>query len=227
MVISHIKLDHLGEWHIQTNDEHQQNVAELASSFASLFGMGEWGKVLGLLHDAGKEQKNFQLHIKKESVYEPNTIVEGDYNHAYVGALIAKKLFTTLIPYYQFIDNILMGHHRGLYDDGDRRYILEKEIPTDVSTTDLDVNLNIPPCRSHKDIHHIIRMLFSCLVDADRLDTERFMSPDKSQLREGQSSLPELLLKLETFLASLKKSAENSGQNSSTDISGNSLYANC
>ena len=27
MVISHIKLDHLGEWHIQTNDEHQQNVA--------------------------------------------------------------------------------------------------------------------------------------------------------------------------------------------------------
>lgn len=65
MVISHIKLDHLGEWHIQTNDEHQQNVAELASSFASLFGMGEWGKVLGLLHDAGKEQKNFQLHIKK------------------------------------------------------------------------------------------------------------------------------------------------------------------
>lgn len=176
---------------------------------------------------AGKEQKNFQLHIKKESGYEPNTIVEGDYNHAYVGALIAKKLFTTPIPYYQFIDNILMGHHRGLYDDGDRRYILEKEIPTDVSTTDLDVNLNMPPCRSHKDIHHIIRMLFSCLVDADRLDTERFMSPDKSQLREGQSSLPELLLKLETFLASLKKSAENSGQNSSTDISGNSLSANC
>ena len=79
-------------------------------------------------NDAGKEQKNFQLHIKKESGYEPNTIVEGDYNHAYVGALIAKKLFTTPIPYYQFIDNILMGHHRGLYDDGDRRYILEKEV---------------------------------------------------------------------------------------------------
>ena len=84
MVISHIKQDHLGNWQIQTNEEHQQNVAELASSFAAQFGMAEWGKVLGLLHDAGKEQKNFQQHIKKESGYEPDLIVKGDYNHAYV-----------------------------------------------------------------------------------------------------------------------------------------------
>ena len=56
-------------------------------------------------------------------------------------------------------------------------------------------------------------MLFSCLVDADRLDTERFMSPDKSQLREGQSTLQELLQKLEAFLASLKKNADETDVN--------------
>lgn len=213
MVISHIKQDHLGEWQIQTNEEHQQNVAELASSFASQFGMAEWGKVIGLLHDVGKEQKNFQQHIKKESGYEPDTIVKGDYNHAYVGALVAKKMFNTPTPYYLFIDNIIMGHHRGLYDDGEKRRILEREIPTDVSTTRLNVNLNMPPCKSPQDIHHIIRMLFSCLVDADRLDTERFMSPDKSQLRESKSSLDELLVKLENFLISLKKRANETEVN--------------
>lgn len=213
MVISHIKQDHFGDWVIQSNDEHQRNVASLASSFAEQFGMGEWGKVLGLLHDVGKEQKTFQQHIKKESGYEPDTKVEGEYNHAYVGALVAKKLFASPIPYYQFIDNIIMGHHRGLYDDGERRCILQKDIPADVSVSNLDINLNMPPCKSSQDIHHVIRMLFSCLVDADRLDTERFMSPDKSLLREGQSTLQELLQKLESFLASLKKNADETDVN--------------
>lgn len=37
-----------------------------------------------------------------------------------------------------------------------------------------------------------MRMLFSCLVDADFLDTEKFFSPDKSARRGGYPSLTEL-----------------------------------
>lgn len=203
MIISHIKQLDDGNWIFQTNDDHQNGVAQLASSFASEFGMGEWGRVLGLLHDKGKEQKTFQQHIQKDSGYNPTIKVVGDYNHAYVGSLIAKQLFNKP-PYYQFIDNILMGHHRGLYDDGDRRLMLEKGIPCDVSVEKIDTILNMPPCQSPKDIHHLIRMLFSCLVDADRLDTEKFMNPEQYSLRGSHASMEALLKKLETYLQDLK-----------------------
>ena len=141
-IISHIK--QVGtNWEIQLNEGHQKGVADFASKFADEFGMAEWGRVLGLLHDKGKEQKTFQQHIQKESGYTPDIKVEGDYSHAYVGALIAKELFNNP-PYYQFIDNILMGHHRGLYDHGDKEEILKKEMPNDVSIEPLDERLNIP-----------------------------------------------------------------------------------
>ena len=129
-IIAHIKKDDTNTWCIQSNEEHQNGVADLAAKFAGEFGMAEWGRVLGLLHDKGKEQKAFQQYIKKESGYDPDIKVEGEHNHAYVGALIAKNLYGTP-PFYQFIDNALMGHHRGLYDQGDKEEILRlKNVPT-------------------------------------------------------------------------------------------------
>lgn len=215
-IISHIK--QVGtNWEIQFNEDHQKGVADFASKFAGEFGMAEWGRVLGLLHDKGKEQITFQQHIQKESGYTPDIKVEGDYSHAYVGALIAKKKFNNPL-YYQFIDNILMGHHRGLYDHGDKEKILKKKIPDDVSVETLKEELkkeklNIPPLGSPKDVHHLIRMLYSCLVDADYLDTERFMMPEQSLLRGGKSTLEELLLKLEVYLSNLKRNAADTEVN--------------
>lgn len=202
-IISHIKQDETS-WKEQSNKEHQEGVAKLASQFAGEFGMAEWGRVLGLLHDKGKEQKTFQQHIQKESGKVPHMRVEGDYTHAYVGALIAKILFPRG---FQLIDNILMGHHRGLYDHDDKEEILKKEIPNDVSVEPLSEKLNMLLRIETKDVHHLIRMLFSCLVDADRLDTEEFMLPEQSLLRGGKSTVEELLQKLEKHLAELKKNA--------------------
>lgn len=53
-IISHLYTDNSGNWVIQSNDEHSMGVAKLASQFAGEFGMSEYGKVLGLLHDKGK-----------------------------------------------------------------------------------------------------------------------------------------------------------------------------
>ena len=200
--ISHIKYIN-NRWEIQTNEEHQNGVAQLAATFADEFGMAEWGRVLGLLHDKGKEQLTFQQHIKKESGYYPNAKVEGDYNHAYVGALMAKQLYSRP-PYYQLMDNILMGHHRGLYDDVDKREILKKDIPSDVSIEHIETNLKMPQLGNSKDLHHLVRMLYSCLVDADYLDTERFMQPEQSRLRGGKDSIECLLSRLDKYLNELK-----------------------
>ena len=206
--ISHLKFDvDTDRWVLQSNTDHQNGVALLASKFAGEFEMANWGKVLGLLHDKGKEKDAFQKHIKKESGYQPEIKVDGDYKHAYVGALIAKHLFKTP-PFYQIIDNILMGHHRGLYDHGDKMEVLKSCIPTDVYVEQIDVKLSMPHLHIQgKDMHHIIRLLYSCLVDADYLDTERFMQPEQSKLRGGKSSIVELCDKLEMYLEELKKNA--------------------
>ena len=76
-LISHIYQDNVGHWIIQSNEEHSVGVTRLASRFAGEFGMSEWGKVLGQLHDKGKESHAFQQHIKKESGYEPGIKVCG------------------------------------------------------------------------------------------------------------------------------------------------------
>ena len=71
MVISHIYKEN-ERWIIQSNKEHLEGVAKLASVFASEFCMSSWGKMLGMLHDIGKQSNAFQQHIKKESGYPPS-----------------------------------------------------------------------------------------------------------------------------------------------------------
>lgn len=200
---------------VQSNDTHQHGVAELASNFASEFGMSEWGRVLGLLHDKGKERKAFQQHIIKESGLDSNTKVEGDYRHAYVGALVAKRLFP---KFYPLMINAIMGHHRGLYDDGEMKEVMKSEMPNDVHVEEIDADFEIPPLEKpikgyQKDIHHLQRMLYSCLVDADYLDTEAFMQPEQSKQRGKYDSLATLEDKLEAYLSRLKQGAPDTEVN--------------
>ena len=209
-VISHIK-GSPGNWLIQSNDEHQQGVATLAARFADIFGMGEWGRVLGLLHDIGKEKLAFQQHIMKESGYQPDIKVEDDFNHSYVGGLVVQKLFPHVAP---ILSNIIMGHHRGLYDDGDWKERMGQAIPPEVHIPDIEAQLSIPFRQvTHEDVHHIVRMLFSCLVDADYLDTETFMTPEQAQLRGPKATMSELCLKLESHLEALGKEAPDTEVN--------------
>lgn len=203
-VISHIK-GTPRHWTIQSNDNHQQGVALLASKFADSFGMSDWGKVLGLLHDIGKEKKAFQQHIKKESRYCPEAKVEGDSSHAYVGGLIARTLFPQATP---ILPNIIMGHHRGLYDDGDWKELLKQDIPVEVTIPRVEVELSMPRCvMAREDVHHLVRMLYSCLVDADYLDTEAFMAPEQAELRGAKATMSELCSRLENYLEQLNKGA--------------------
>lgn len=206
-IISHIRTE---DWAIQSNEDHQQGVSLRASRFADELGMAEWGRVLGLLHDKGKEKKAFQQHIIKESGLDAGVKVDGDYRHAYVGAIVAKQLFP---KHHMLMDNALMGHHRGLYDDGDMKEIMKSPIPNDVTIEKVKADLEIPRLEKPKDIHHLERMLYSCLVDADFLDTEAFMQPEQNKLRGKYDSLMVLEGKLEAYLSVLKKNAPDTEVN--------------
>ena len=182
---------------IQSNEGHCVGVAELAKSFADDFEMGDWGYVLGILHDKGKEKHQFQEYIRGSLKYS-----NIEKSHAYVGGLIAKKIYPLQYP---LIGNPLMGHHRGLYDYNDLDEEATKPIPQDVAIpTPISVknpSWLLPERFQEKDFHHVERMLYSCLVDADYLDTERFIQPEQYRLRGSSTPLQDLLPKLEAYIA--------------------------
>ena len=200
--ISHID----SNGNVQSNEEHQQGVANLAKSFAEEFQMGDCGYVMGLLHDKGKEQIEWQKYIQGVTGYNKEyASVKTGPNHSYVGACIANKQYPQIAP---FIAQPIAGHHRGLYDYCDYVEVIKQDIPDDV-TVDEYIPTSFPNFSklNEYDYHHLVRMLFSCLVDADSLDTESFMNPEHSEFRGNHTTMEELLRKLETHLQLLRSNA--------------------
>jgi len=215
-IISHLyKGPQDGQWIIQSNEEHTNGVIERTSRFTNEFGMGAWGRVLGMLHDKGKETNPFQQHIRKESGYAPEIKVMGDYHHAYIGGIIARKLYGKSAD--NFFVNQILSHHSGLHDSDElegENSELRKKIPTEVNTNIEKVVLDKLSfnCEA-SDFHHLSRMLYSCLVDADYLDTEAFMDKKASELRADKTAISDLLPKLEVYLHNLKVSAKDTEVN--------------
>ena len=116
MIISHVNLKRPAGEQCQTNDEHQEGDAKLTSSFASQFGCENLGRLMGLLHDKGKEQPDFQKYIRKASGLEPDLTGIKHVEHAYVGALLAAKYYPSVAL---LIANPILGHHAGLKDKAD------------------------------------------------------------------------------------------------------------
>ncbi len=208
-IISHIRQNDMV---IQLNAEHQQGVAAKAQVFADEFGMGVYGQLMGLLHDKGKEQSDWQKYIQGVTGYnKAYKNVRIGPHHAYVGAVIAKRQYPCIAP---LIAQPIAGHHRGLYDYCDYIEETKCEIPADVEVgKPLHCSLPKWPHLEKYDLHHIIRMLFSCLVDADSLDTEAFMNPGQAKLRGSSTSMSELLKMLEAYLRELKSQAPDSEVN--------------
>lgn len=196
----------------QSLKAHSTHVAELAAQFADEFGCGEIARIMGLLHDKGKEQTEWQKYLQGVTGYKPQYAnIKSGPNHAYVGACIARILYCHVAP---LIAQPIAGHHRGLYDYCEYIEETDKVIPKDVSIPEAQ------PCAMPRllnlkssDYHQIVRMLFSCLVDADSLDTEEFMNPEQASLRGVHTTMEELLSKLEAFFSHLKKQSEDTEVN--------------
>jgi CRISPR-associated endonuclease/helicase Cas3 len=212
---------HIKDNKIQTLEDHLIGTAELTAKFASEFNNEDWGRIIGLLHDVGKYNPEFQSYIKAcndwdEAESEDQKVKKGP-DHSTAGAILSldKNLKLGKILSY-----CIAGHHAGIPDwiheigiGGDllsrvsnRELYSNIESLVPVSLKDLKFP-NTPPCgRLIKDehIHLWIRMLFSSLVDADFLDTESFMYPDNSINRVENITITELSDKLMTHLSKFK-----------------------
>ncbi len=202
-LIAHINLN--AHQPVQSCEEHNIGVAKLAESFASEFGFGKWGYAMGMLHDKGKEKSDFQNYIRKTSGYDTSVPCWKDKSHAYVGALIAKNIYG---PLGDLMTNQIAGHHAGLYDTSElNNDILRKEMPAEINTDIEKILLPTEILRTYdspEELHHLYRMLYSCLVDADFLDTEKFMNPEQFRFRENNTTMQEMKLMLQAKLDEFK-----------------------
>ena len=123
------------------------------------------------------------------------------------------------------LTNQIISHHSGLHDYSDIETILkEKQLPEEIDRKSIVLDkvqlikeLSEAPLAKQKidlkHFHHLSRMLFSCLVDADRLDTEHFMNVESWQKRGCASTLAELLPELEMYMKDLQEKASDTDVN--------------
>lgn len=225
LLISHLRQDkENGEWVIQTNDEHQSGVAKISFEFAGEFGLPSWGRALGLLHDKGKERKAFQQYIRRvNGIPIADKTHYADHNHSFVGGLLADKLMGKNVM--NLLSNQIISHHTGLHDYGYVESILdETKLPEEINKDNIKIDFRalvnefqelsfFKSKDNTMQFHHLSRMLFSCLIDADRLDTERFMDVESWKKRVCWYNIADLLPKLDAYMQMLQKHAADTEVN--------------
>lgn len=184
---------------------HLQEVAEMAAGFAECFGAQDWARTAGVAHDIGKYSDAFQLRILNNG---------HRCDHSTAGAYqLFEEGNAKLLAY------CVAGHHGGLPDGGSRFDVNDEptlwarmkkaedgRLP---DYKDFASEVEIPsagrivfPSQKAQDnfsLSFLTRMVFSCLVDADFLCTERFMK-GQGRLSLSNDSLEELR---DTFEAKL------------------------
>lgn len=226
--IAHVYKNKKNEYITHDLFEHLNSVANIAKLFAAKFGGEELAYLAGLQHDFGKYSKEFQIYIRQETGFESDIASQykkptpQEKQHAVTGALnICKNLNNN--PIAHILSYIVSGHHTGLSNFSDisnklkNNWILDKAISNNPPQL-YNFNENILSEYIHKSlsdnngsgIHLWIRMLFSCLVDADYLDTEKFMQPTKSRIRKS-NKIKYLLPKFNKYIKA--KQAQSAASN--------------
>ncbi len=193
----------------QTVLEHAIGTANCAEKFASSFTVPIYGKILGLYHDIGKFSKEFQNYLLYGGV-------KGSVDHTGAGSIeIFKTGLNSKNPTFFLLAMCIAGHHGGLPDMGDNPKTSEKGTLlyrlNNSSFPDYAVYKEYLPSIKSEDVPDItknlttafaqmfyVRMLYSCLVDADYLDTEVFLA-DKTVLRSGFIDITKMKLLVDEY----------------------------
>lgn len=212
---AHIKTTITG-FETQSIKEHCIGTSVFAEKMAEPFGAGPWAKLCGLWHDIGKYSPDFQNHIKSASGFDTSIKDPGKVDHATAGTLLSKELLgNSSLP----VAYCICGHHAGLMDYvGDGRSNLQFHLSSQSQHYLDDIRGVLPKYNSLPNLpnphfdnntltpkgwHVWIRMLYSCLVDADWLDTERFMKPEYFEARGKYKTLSQLSPILDEYLLDL------------------------
>lgn len=175
-------MDYIAHIRNETDNEkqllivHLKNVAELSERFALCLNLTDYAKYIGMLHDIGKYSDKFQQRINGEDKIK--------VDHSTCGAQEAFKNKLSMAAF------CIAGHHGGIPDigcraDNENDSTLTGRLKRNTEDYSAWVNeidqskiksVIEPFTKDWVPYTFILRFLFSCLVDADYLDTENFMS---------------------------------------------------
>jgi len=190
---------------------HLQNVADIASEFADCFGAGDLAYAGGQFHDIGKYSPEFQRRLEGASIR---------VDHSTAGAREARALYPK--QFSRILEYIITGHHGGLLNCGTEESGLEERLGNrflpnylayrdEMQVPDLaGFRLGVRPIQSRVGftVAFYTRMLYSCLVDADSLDTEAFADPGSSSVRGRYEPFETLSRRFDEYMAALLSSAK-------------------
>ncbi len=178
-------------------EQHLAEVETLAGEFAAGFGAKEWGRIAGRYHDIGKFSDAFQDYLSRAGDPHVGDLTGNGMrvDHSTAGAQLAAESFG---DWGRLMSYVIAGHHAGLADwDGGNGGVLRERLERRVESWQdaaaswlknerlPQPNFRVAPTTetcSFK-VSLFARMIFSCLVDADFLCTEAFMSPDRAKRR--------------------------------------------
>lgn len=200
-----------GSWHLLPG--HLLSTASKAREFADAFACGDIAYIMGLFHDAGKFSDEFQNYLR--ACYEASLKAAapprpGTAEHKAAGsAIVLDKLADNAGAIAALC---IMGHHGGLlspssaihtdlsdrrrrvrnFDDVCRVAVTQTRAavaPVNFSSAGKVVDAAVDPFA----LEMLGRMLYSCLVDADSLDTEAHNRPERSAVRAGGLELSSIV----------------------------------
>ena len=164
--------------------DHLIGTAAMAQGFA-IRQLNESAYLAGLLHDLGKYSDDFQRRLKGANIHVDHSTCGAKEIYKETGGNLLGLIFAYVVA----------GHHCGLPDLGnkgeneDETALLArlKKVCPDASAWSDEIELNLQRAIEElvrftqkgflaDDYEFLIRYLFSCLTDADSLDTERFCS---------------------------------------------------
>lgn len=202
---------------VQTLHEHLESVAILSNSFASIFGAGELARVAASFHDYGKATVEFQRYLLNPDAKRGGVV------HSVIGAQRAYDALSSALPIAELIANVVLSHHGALDDflDPSSGATLVAKLAKSakpafdyhqLSGISIDIKDLTPLASELKSIidlmpqqerafavSMIVKFVYSCLIDADRLDSYLFESQqtyDNFREREELRADWGLLLKM-------------------------------
>jgi CRISPR-associated endonuclease/helicase Cas3 len=215
------------EW--QLLEDHLRNVASLSAGFAAIFQAELWGRLAGEGHDIGKGTNEWQAWLRRVNNIDDefSNFYAGHPKHTMHGA---KWLYDYSTQAGKLLSYCIAGHHGGLSNWSDQEGVgLKSKLSP--SLPEIKITLRAPKIekslpfsisdnskRFGFQLQFFVRMIFSCLVDADYLDTESFLDKEKCAWRSQYPSIEELHDRFWPKFNSRRQDAESTQVNKQREI---------